>query len=473
MGKVIALEHPELNCVRIDLEPETKNEIGAQALFEEIESKTSEDQIAFRDNARYVARLVHYSQPESQVQTKHIGKMVMTPPIDTIERDKSLLFHADSTYLITGGLGGLGLLVADWMVEQGAKHLVLVGRSGTNPTVNNQLRGLEQAGASIVVAQANVSIAAQIAQVLADIEQSLPPLRGIIHAAGVLDDGVLYSKNWEDFEKVMAPKVQGAWHLHTLTQDKSLDFLILFSSAAALLGSIAQANHAAANTFLDALAYYRRTQGLPGMSINWGAWSEIGAAAERKADKRMHKKGLGSIAPQQGLQILEQLFSQPASQVGVIPINWSQFLTQGDTALPFFSKLTAQVALQPQSMQVSADVLQRLQQLKTAGSLDEYRALLPTYLQEQVAIVFKLSINQIDNKKNLTQMGLDSLMALELRNRLMNELNVNIPIVKFLENTSIESLAEQVAEQWQKTLSATNMDTPNQLKNDNWVDIRL
>jgi len=403
-------------------------------------------------------------------QAKQIGKIVMTQPTDTM--DKSLLFRTDSTYLITGGLGSLGLLIAGWMVKQGAKHLVLVGRSGANPNVKSQLKALEQAGAEVIVAGADVSIATQIAQVLANIEQ--PPLRGIIHAAGVLDDGVLSSQNQERFARVMAPKVQGAWNLHTLTQDKSLDFLVFFSSAASLLGSIAQANYAAANTFLDALAHYRRAQGLPGMSINWGAWSEIGMAAERKADEQMHKKGLGSIAPQQGLQILELLFSQPATQVGVIPINRQQLLQQFPAErimLPFFSELTAQAPLP--STPASAKILQLLQQLKTAASKEEYRALLPLYLQEQVAVVFKLPINQIDKQKNLTQMGLDSLMAVELRNRLMNELNVTIPVVKFLENASIEGLAELVAEQWQKTPSAINTDTPNQLKNETIVKVRL
>ena len=326
-------------------------------------------------------------------QAKHIGKIVITLPTDTM--DKSPLFQRDSTYLITGGLGSLGLLIAGWMVKQGAKHLVLAGRSGANPSVKSQLQALEQAGAEVIVAQADVSITTQIAQVLADIEQ---PLRGIIHAAGVLDDGVLASKNWQDFEKVMAPKVQGAWNLHTLTQDKPLDFLVLFSSAASLLGSMAQANYAAANTFLDALAHYRRVQGLPGMSINWGAWSEIGMAAERKADEQMHKKGLESIAPQQGLQILEQLFSQPTTQVGIIPINQSQFLQQFGRMMPsLFSELTAQAPLP--STPASAKALQLLQQLQTAASLDEYRVLLPLYLQEQVAVVFKLPINQIDKQK--------------------------------------------------------------------------
>jgi malonyl CoA-acyl carrier protein transacylase len=432
MGKVIALEHPELNCVRVDLDPE--GDVGAQALFEEIGSKTSEEQIAFRDNARYVARLMRYSQPLHQE-----------------ERFNKSLFQTDSTYLITGGLSGLGLLVAGWMVEQGAKYLVLIGRRGANQTVKSQLKALEQTGAKVVVAQADVSIATQIARVLADIEQTLPPLRGIIHSAGVLDDGVLSSQNWERFEKVMAPKVQGAWNLHSLTQHNSLDFFVLFSSAASLLGSIAQANHAAANSFLDALAYYRRAQGLPCMSINWGPWSEIGAAAERKLDEQMHKKGLWSIAPQQGLQILEQLFSKKTpTQVGVIPINWSQFITQRGGASLFFSH---QVELPKKEQQIYFK-----NQIKSMRA-DERRAYLTAQVQSQVAKVLGMQASKpIAPQQGFFDLGMDSLTLVELRNRLQVILDCPLPSTLAFKHPTLETLVNFLEHEILGTMPVTGAE---------------
>jgi NAD(P)-dependent dehydrogenase (short-subunit alcohol dehydrogenase family)/SAM-dependent methyltransferase/acyl carrier protein len=474
MGKVIVLEHPELNCVRVDLDAETKMEIGAQALFEEINSETSEDQVAFRDNARYVARLVHHHQPESQVQNKldipdassymqqakHIGKIAITPPNNATETNKSVFFHADSTYLITGGLGGLGLLVANWMVKQGAKHLVLAGRSDASPRVkNHQLKALEQAGAEVVVAKADVSVAEQITQLLTDIEQSLPPLRGIIHAAGFLNDGVLASKKWEDFAKIMAPKVQGAWYLHTLTQDKPLDFFVLFSSIASILGSTAQANHAAANAFLDALAHHRRAQGLPCMSINWGVWSKIGAAAERKTDERMHKKGLENIAPKQGLQILEQLFSQPATQVGVIPIKEMQFVTHyGDYPFFFDLKQYPQTTIDGESHEqddgvvsttaIPAGLPAELSLKINKASPEEKHTILLNFVHETAQQVLGFAPSQtLKTNKSLMEQGLDSLQAVEMRNYLSKGLKTTLSASLLLNYPSISKLVEYLEQE--------------------------
>ena len=146
------------------------------------------------------------------------------------------------------------------------------------------------------------------------------PLRGVIHAAGILDDGILQQQSWERFESVMSPKVHGAWNLHILTQVSSLDFFVVFSSAAALFGSPAQGNHAAANAFLDALAHYRHARGLPCLSINWSAIAQVGAAAERLSDSRIQRMGLSAIDPFQFLEILEYLMNSTAVNVGVAPI---------------------------------------------------------------------------------------------------------------------------------------------------------
>ena len=204
-------------------------------------------------------------------------------------------------------MGGLGLLTARWMVERGARHLLLTGRSAPSEPAREAIDAMERAGAQIVVAQADVADSPEMARVLETVAESMPQLRGVFHAAGFLDDGVLQQQTWERFYGVLRPKVLGAWNLHTLTLGLPLDFFVLYSSTAALLGSPGKGNHVAANGFLDSLAHYRRAPGFPALSINWGAWAQIGAAAAIHADERVARRGLGVIVPSQGLAILQQL----------------------------------------------------------------------------------------------------------------------------------------------------------------------
>jgi acyl transferase domain-containing protein len=478
MGKVIALEHPELNCKRVDLDPQGLED-EVQDLFEEIWSEDNEDQVAFRNHSRYVARLVRRQNIEDSAVENGLDVPQKQPyPLEISSRGtlnnlmlqpttrrqpglgsevveatahKPSAFRADSTYLITGGMGGLGLLVANWMVNNGARHLVLVGRSGASSSGNDQLKELEQAGANVIVANADVSDVEQVSRVLSQIKQTLPPLRGVIHGAGVLNDGVLQHQSWERFAEVMTPKVEGAWNLHTLTQNLPLDFFVLFSSAASLLGSPGQANHSAANAFLDALAYYRQSFGLPGLSINWGVVTELGAAAKRQAGEWVKTKGIGTINPQQVLEVLTELmFYQNCQQVGVVPINWSQFQEQSAPWSFFADFLQASSDLEEKH---SGFVQQReffqefSQQLKDAP-ISERSVLLIAYVRSQLSEVLGMSsTGHLDVYKPLNYMGFDSLMAIELRNRVMTQLGVDIPVVKFLEGINISELAAYLNEQ--------------------------
>lgn len=463
MGKVIALEHPELNCVCVDLDPKAPD--VARVILEEITSATSEDQVAFRDGTRYVARLVRSKPPASwlrsesfrlegsELGTLDIGKIVVTQPkgIGDAPSD-TVSFREDSSYLITGGLGGLGLLVAQWLVERGAKNLVLVGRSEPSSQVKSQLRKLESEGAVVVVANADVANREQMALVLKEIETSNSPLRGIIHAAGISDNGIVLQQNWERFARVMNPKVKGAWNLHTLTQNQPLDFFVLFSSRASLLGNGGLANYAAANTFLDALASYRRGQGLPSMSINWGTWAGVGMAiaTNQQAMKLDEEKmGMGAIAPQQGLQVLEQLFKEAPVQVGVAPVNWSRFLEGQLTISPFFSDLSAEIQelhgdSKAGAQDNSGDFFHNALLSATPA---ERPLLLESRITEQVARVLGFSPAKLNKQNSLINLGLDSLTAIGLRNRINNEMGVNLPVIKIMEGASISQLAELMLSQ--------------------------
>ncbi|MEL7334532.1 MAG: SDR family NAD(P)-dependent oxidoreductase, partial [Cyanobacteria bacterium J06560_2] len=237
-------------------------------------------------------------------QAQHIGKIVLD--IATSDYDSKispLSIKAEGTYLITGGTGGLGLATAKWLVEEGARHVALLSR-GTNQSVavEDWIKESRDKGVKIFILQADVANRTQLASALKTLAATLPPLKGVVHAAGVLVDGILQQLTWGKMESVLAPKVWGAWNLHQLTESYELDFFALYSSAASLLGSPGQGSHVAANSFLDALAHYRQAQELPAVSINWGPWAEVGSAAAEQVQRQMELQGIGAIAPQQGIQ---------------------------------------------------------------------------------------------------------------------------------------------------------------------------
>nr|AXN93586.1 PuwB [Cylindrospermum alatosporum CCALA 994] len=379
-------------------------------------------------------------------QAKHIGKIVVTQPAE-------LTLRSDRTYLITGGMGGLGLLIARWMVENGAKHLVLLGRSAVSESAIETLEVLQNQGAEVMVVQADVTDVAQMTQVIAEIERSHFPLRGVIHAVGVLDDGVLQQQTWERFARVMAPKVEGAWHLHQLTQNLPLDFFVLFSSVASLFGSPGQANHAAANGFLDALAAYRQQQGLPGLSINWGVVADIGAAAKRQADGWVKTKGMGTISPSQVLEILAQQLQTPtAAQVGVVPVDWSKFIAQS-TPWSFFSDFQHSDDSQEQPSQ-NSELRQQLEVIPK----NEQRAYLTNYLCTQVAKVLGLnSSTSIDIQQGFFDLGMDSLTSVELRNRLQTSLGCSLPSTLTFKYPTVAALVDYLAVEVLALASATTV----------------
>ncbi|MCV3213046.1 SDR family NAD(P)-dependent oxidoreductase [Plectonema radiosum NIES-515] len=390
-------------------------------------------------------------------RAKHIGKVVLTFKSQTKQ-----LIRGDGTYLVTGGLGGLGLLVARFLVERGAKHLVLVGRSEVKPSVRSQLQQLEQAGVQVTVAQADVFDREQVARVLAQIESYKAPLRGIIHAAGVLDDGIIQKQTWERFERVMAPKVQGAWNLHTQTASlkQPLDFFVLFSSSTSLFGTAGQANYAAANAFLDGLAAYRHMQGLPGLSINWGAWSEVGMTARLQINELLSQKGEESITPQQGLQVLGQLLKEqlnyPLVQVGVMPINWSQFLTGQFARSPFFSNFTqASGAFSDRLATIAPDgTTQRKQhnhfrrQLENS-SAQERLELLKEHISINIAQLLggDSSVLLEEDDIGFFTNGMDSLTSIELRNNLQSSLGCSLPTTLIFDYPTVNKLANYLAEE--------------------------
>lgn len=394
-------------------------------------------------------------------QAKHMGKVVITH--DLHKKTRSVI-RDDATYLITGGLGGLGLQAANWMVEQGARHIVLVGRSAASDDAQERIAKWASEGAQVIAAQADVNYSEQIADILGNIRETMPPLRGIIHAAGIVNDGLLVNQNDAQFKQVLAPKVQGAWHLHSLTQDIPLDFFVMFSAGAALLGSSGQGNYAAANAFLDGLAHYRRAQGLTALSINWGAWADVGMAAAlgEQQQQRLSSQGIGTIVPSQGVKVLQQLIEQDSIQTAVLPINWAKLGQQFASGIvpPFLSEV-AQVGTTPSTATSKEAAEPTLLKQLEASVASERRELLVGAIREQVERVLGLSpAHSIGLRQGLTEMGMDSLMAVELSNRLKGLLGQPLPATLAFEHPTINALADYIEQHVLSSSMKPEVSTP-------------
>lgn len=377
-------------------------------------------------------------------QSRHIGKIVvsMGDRNVAVQRDRkaAVTFREDASYLITGGLGGVGLLTARWMVANGARHLVLVGRRGaTTPEIEAAIEVMRASGADVLVRKVDVVDDAQVAALIGEIRATLPPLRGVLHSVLVMDDGILLHLNRERFMNVVAPKVIGGWNLHVHTRDLPLDFFVLHSSLTSILGKGGQASYAAANAFLDVMPAFRRAMGLPGLTINWGALAEVGWLARHDdVNERVLRDGARAISPQQALEALGRLLVTDRLQVGVLDFNWEQWFK---TSVPSrFSELTSRESRE-QKTEGADDFHTNLE-----GATEvERKRLIESRLCGHVASVLGASASRLDIDKPITSLGLDSLMAVELQIRIHRDLGVEIPVMNLLQQQCITDLAGYVA----------------------------
>ncbi len=423
LSRVIAMEHVELRCARLDLDQQASAE-EAMVVAAELLADDAEEEIALRDGGRHVSRLVH------RVPTRSPDQPGM--PI-----------HGDASYLILGGLGGLGLSVAAWLSEQGAGHLVLMGRSGVvNDEQRAAIAALEARGARVTVAEADATVHADVERTIRELATTAMPLRGVIHAAGLLDDGMLVQQSSERLRAVMAPKIFGALHLHLATHDSPLDFFVLYASAAGLFGSPGQSGYAAGNTFLDALAHHRRRKGLPALSIDWGAFSGVGlAAAQDNRGVRLVARGMRSLSPTNGLVLLRRLLDSDRVQVAVVPLNVRQWL-EFYPAAASSRRLSPLVVAQRRAGKASGDraLLDRL----AAVDLKTRTKLLEDALRAQVSQVLRIPEGKLDVDEPLTSLGMDSLMGLELRNRIEAALGMTIPVTLLWTYPTVVALSEHL-----------------------------
>jgi acyl transferase domain-containing protein len=406
-GRVIRREHAAIRCVSVDLDPADTAQDCDRVIA--ALSSDGEEEISWQNGKCHVPRLRRH-----EIRTD-------VRPVD---------IRADASYLVTGGMGSLGLKTARWLVNRGARVIVLVGRNGPGDAAQSAIEAMRKAGATILVRTLNAALEPQVEDLFREIAMMMPRLAGVIHAAGVLDDGVLLQQNEARFLSVLEPKA-AAWNLHIQTRSIPLDFFCCYSSAAALLGSPGQGNYVAANSFLDALCRYRCSLGLPGVSVQWGPW-EGGAM---KAVTQL----LSPLASAGAFEALGYLLNGGPPEVCVMDVDWAGFgqrLTGRRSSL-LEDLIRTPTAADPPAKDFSAVLF--------AGAPTERKALLAHFVRQETARALSVPApDDILPRQRLFDMGLDSLMAVALRDRLQSALGVKLSTTLVFDYPTLDALVEHL-----------------------------
>ncbi len=433
-GRVLAEEHRELWGGLIDLDPAEDAGTSAARVGEEIRHAGTEDQVAFRGGQRLVARLVPWSSGD-------------WPP--------STAFREDGTYLITGGLGGVGLAVARWAASQGARHLVLIGRRGLDDSAGGTggdprreaIAAIEALECHVDVGAVDVADRSALTALLsARRAAGAPPVRGVFHCAAVVDDRLIAQLEVASLARVCRPKVAGAWLLHELLASEPVEQFVLFSSVGSILGQAGQASYAAANAFLDALAHVRRADGRPALSVNWGAWRGLGFAATEGGQntiRALEAGGIESVDAEEACAALARLLRSDCVQMAVMPVDATRLAATERADRPILAELvtSARAAAVPAPGASAATLGAELE----AAPVARRRQIAEQHVQRHLAAVLRIPFDKIDPGRPFGTLGLESLLAMELRNRVERATGLRLPTTAIWNHPTVRALAAHVA----------------------------
>ena len=422
LGRTVAIEYPGIWGGLIDLQLAGDRTPHIDLLAAELLFPDGETQIAISaGRQRNVARLVKQSLAELPAQLPRV--------------------RGDATYLVTGGLGMLGRSVAKWLISKGAKHLVLTGRNASSKTAQKIFSTAEINSAAIHVVAADISRDEDVRQLIQTISNELPPLKGVVQSAGVLDDGILAQLDWGRFAPLFEPRVYGSWLLHEYTKSLELDFFILKSSLLSLLGSAGQGNYTASSSFLDSLAAHRRAARLPATAINWCAWSGGGLAtvSGTRGEAMWSSLGVKFVAPDLAMQMFDKLMHRDVDQIAVAAADWPTYAGKVGEP-PFLSELLNRNRVVGSSKFAMEKVASAL---PPAAGNDQARQKLLSRLQQH--IMAKLGFaDVIDPDQRLNELGVDSLMSVRLSNTFEAEFGIPVPVTELIKGPTINQLVDGV-----------------------------
>ena len=340
--------------------------------------------------------------------------------------------------MITGALGGFGKVIARWLVECGARYLILASRSGAvAPEAESFVEDLRARGVNLRVVRADVSSPSDVSRLMAEIREGDQRLKGVFHLAMVIDDAPLNALTSERMRSVMAPKASGAWLLHQATREMDLDCFVMFSSVSSIFGNPAQGNYAAANAFLDALAHYRHALGLPALTVNWGVLGGEGyVARNERVAEFLARQGTSAISPGEVTALLDAFLVSGISQVIAIRVDWAKWrqFFRGAQENPTFQEIFASGADEQETTGAGSDWRLKIESTPP----EERETVIAQAVREIVGSVLRVKPDSLRDDQPLTDLGLDSLMGAEIENSLESALGVGLPPTSLMRARTVE-----------------------------------